>query len=72
MQFPAEESLGMLETVRQMGCATIDYLLARHFMGLYRAEGIAHLWHLVATRQLDCDASRPFNEFTELWMPTYG
>lgn len=70
MQFPAEESQLALETISQMGCATMDYLLARHFMGLYRAEGIAHLWHLLATRQLDCDVSRPLNEFTELWIPT--
>lgn len=71
MQFPVEETRGVLETVREMGGATMDYLLARHFMGLYRAEGIAHLWHLLATRQLDCDISRPFSEFTELWMPSY-
>lgn len=70
MQFSAEESWWVLETVSQMGCATMDYLLARHFMGIYRAEGIAHLWHLLATRKLDCDISRPLNEFSELWIPT--
>lgn len=70
MQFSAEDSLLVLETVRQMGCATQDYLLARHFMGFYRAEGIAHLWYLLATRRLDCDISRPLNSFTELWIPT--
>lgn len=70
MPFSAEESRWVLETVRHMGCATMDYLLARHFMGIYRAEGIAHLWHLLATRKLDCDISRPLNEFSELWIPT--
>jgi hypothetical protein len=70
MAFPVEESRVVLETVRQMGSATIDYLLARHFMGMYRAEGIAHLWHLVASRMLDCDISRPLNNFTEVWVPS--
>lgn len=69
MQFPVEESRWVIENVREMGAATMDHLLARHFMGLYRAEGIAHLWHLLATRQLDCDISRPLGEFTELWIP---
>ncbi|MDR1853639.1 MAG: TnsA endonuclease N-terminal domain-containing protein [Azoarcus sp.] len=68
--FPVEESKAVLDSVMEMGCVTLDYLLARHFMGTYRAEGISHIWHLLATRQLDCDISRPFNEFTELWMPT--
>jgi len=70
MQFSVEESQWVLETVRQMGSVTMDYLLSRHFMGLYRAQGIAHLWYLLASRRLDCDISRPLNEFTELWIPT--
>jgi hypothetical protein len=69
MAFPVEETRVVLETVRQMGSAPMDYLLARHFMGIYRAEGIAHLWHLLATRQLDCDISRPLSNFTEVWIP---
>lgn len=69
MQFPAEESRWVIDNLRDMGCATMDYLLARHFMGIYRAEGIAHIWHLLATRKLECDITRPFNEFTELWVP---
>lgn len=70
MSFPIEESQAVLQTVRQMGVATIDYLLARHFMGIYRAEGVAHLWHLVAVRALECDISRPLNNFTEVWVPS--
>jgi hypothetical protein len=70
MVFPAEESQIVLETVRQMGSTTLDYLLARHFMGIYRAEGIAHIWHLLAARTLDCDISRPLNNFTEVWVPS--
>lgn len=70
MQFSIEESRWVLENVRQMGSAPVHYLLARHFMGMYRAEGIAHIWHLLATRQLDCDISRSLNDFTELWIPS--
>jgi hypothetical protein len=70
MAFPEEESRWVIETVAQMGCATVDYLLVRHFMGIYRAQGIAHLWHLLATRRLDCDVSRPLNDATELWVPS--
>lgn len=71
MQLPVEESRWVIENVRQMGASPFHFILARHFMGMYQAEGIAHIWHLLATRQLDCDISRPLNEFTELWVPTY-
>ena len=69
MQFPVEESRWVVENIRQMGSCPFHYALARHFMGIYRAEGISHIWHLLATRQLDCDISRPLNDFTELWVP---
>jgi len=61
MIFPEEESLAVLESVARMGSTTAGYLLARHFMGMYRREGIAHLWHLLGTRRLDCDISRPLS-----------
>ncbi len=70
MHLPQEDSNWIVENIRQMGSAPVHYLLARHFMGMFRAEGIAHIWHLLATRKLDCDISRPLNEFTELWVPT--
>ena len=71
MQFPVEESRLVLETLKQMGSAPFHYIISRHFMGLYKAEGIAHLWHLLATRQLDCDISLPLNDLTELWVASY-
>lgn len=70
-QFPIEETRCVIESVQQMGGAPLHYLLAKHFMGIYKAEGIAHIWHLLATRQLDCDITLPLNDFTELWVPTY-
>jgi len=71
MTFPAEESTWVVENLRKMGRAPFHFLLARHFTGLYRAEGIAHLWHLLATRKIDTDLSQPLDEFTELWAPCY-
>lgn len=71
MQFPSEESSWVIENIRQMGSTPFNYILARHFSGIYRVESIAHIWHLLATRQLDCDITRPLNDFTELWIPPY-
>ncbi len=71
MQFPVEESRWVIDNVRRMGASPFHYIVARHFMGIYRAEGIAHIWHLLATRQLDCDISRPLNDQTELWVPSH-
>lgn len=70
-QFPIEEARCVIESVKQMGGAPFHYILAKHFMGIYKAEGIAHIWHLLATRQFDCDISLPLSDFTELWVPTY-
>lgn len=69
MTFALEESEAVISSVRDMGATPIHYLLARHFMGLYRGEGVAHLWSLIATRRLDCDISQPLNEFTQVWIP---
>lgn len=70
-EFPVEETRSVIENVQQMGSAPFHYILARHFMGIYKAEGIAHIWYLLAMRKLDCDITRPLNDFTELWVPTY-
>lgn len=67
--FPAEEGDWIINNVREMGCATFDYLLAKHFQGMYAAEGVAHLWSLLASRRLDCDICLPLGSDTELWVP---
>lgn len=69
MCFDREESDWVVGIVAEMGMATVDYLLARCFPGFYRAQGLAHLWHLLAIRRLECDISRPLGLFTELWVP---
>lgn len=46
----------VVRTVAFKGVASIDYLLELHFQGA-QALGKSHIFHLIATRQLDCDIS---------------
>jgi len=70
MHFPEAESRRLIDNISQMGKAQFHDILALHFMGICSAESISHIWHLLATRQLDCDIFQPLNDFTELWVPT--
>jgi hypothetical protein len=68
LEFSNEDSIHIIESVRERGAVEFHALLARHFMGIYRATGISHIWHLVATNQLKCDLSIPLSDFSELWV----
>ncbi|XEG75943.1 TnsA endonuclease N-terminal domain-containing protein [Pseudomonas sp. abacavir_1] len=68
MVFPPEETTLVLRTISEMGEVPLHYLLALHFSGFER-EGTSHLWHLLATRKIECDICRPLDEFTLLWSP---
>lgn len=71
LQFPPEETAWLLETVRNMGVVTFDYLLVRHFRSERdRAIGISHVWHLIATGQIECELDQPITLQTELWVPS--
>lgn len=70
MDFSREESDWVLQTVRDMGSVPVHYLLAVHFAGIYRARGISHIWHLLATRKLDCDIRQTLNDFLDVWIAT--
>jgi hypothetical protein len=59
----------IVEDLLTLGSAPFEYLLAKHFQGLYFAQGIQHLWHLLATRRLECDITLPLSNQTELWVP---
>lgn len=69
MTFPPEESRAVIAMVEQVGTVTAHHLLEAFFMVPHRPQGIAHLWHLLATRMLDCDISQPLSNHTELWIP---
>lgn len=70
MFFDQEDVDMVLRTVRDMEVAPVHYLLARHFRGHYRGKGVSLLWHLIATRQLECDIIEPLDEYLELWVPS--
>lgn len=67
--FAAEESEWVIRTVRERGAVTVEYLLATLFPGIYAAQGLAHLWTLLAHRRLECDICLPLDNQTELWVP---
>ena len=69
LDFAAADGDWVLQTLSELGAASVDYLVARHFQGLYRAEGLALLWHLLAIRRLECDICAPLCGQTELWVP---
>jgi hypothetical protein len=71
MQFPEEESEWILETVKKLGIVEFDHLLARHFMGINKAQGISHIWHLLSKGRLAFDIHEPLSNNTELWIAEY-
>ncbi len=72
MQFDEDISNRIIANVEQHGQIMFSNLVGFHFSGIGQAIGIAHLWYLVATRQLDCDLSLPLSNNTYLWVPCYG
>lgn len=71
MMFDQQDSEHVMNTVSQMGTCSVDYLLSRHFTGIYQSQGLAHIMHLIAIRKLDCDITTPLSNTTELWVPHY-
>nr|WP_296291690.1 heteromeric transposase endonuclease subunit TnsA [Pseudomonas sp.] len=72
MEFAVEESRWIIDNLQKMGATPFHYLLSRHFMGAYRVNGVAHIWHLLASRKIECDMSRPLSDQTELWVSSYA
>ena len=60
----------IMETIRAAGTATAHHLVGRCPAGDEPGSTLAQLWHLVASRRLDCDMSRPLDLDTELWVST--
>lgn len=71
MVFEPQDLEQTVNTVSMMGACTVDYLLSRHFPGIYRDRGLLQIWHLVAIRALDCDVSASLSLTTELWVADY-
>ncbi|SMF94996.1 TnsA endonuclease C terminal [Methylomagnum ishizawai] len=69
MRFGDEKSRAVIEIVLQAGRIPLHQLLTNSSMGENPMENVAHIWHLLAVRQLDCDMSGPLNDSTMLWIP---
>lgn len=70
MNCDPEDIAALISTVKSKGCVQFDYLLERHYGGIYLAEGIAHIWHLLATGKIECDITLSLSKKTELWVPS--
>ena len=70
LRFDAEDTVWLIDQIRRLGSAPMGYLVDELIAADERSIGIAHLWHLLATRRIDCDVSRPLNNDTEFWIPT--
>jgi len=69
--FPKEEASAILETLKSMGDAPVQYLVGRHFLtDADRLRGYALIWSLLAKGEIESDFGRPFAWDTEVWMPT--
>lgn len=69
--FAAERSALILGSLEEIGMTTVDSLVASCFTSQNRTEGLSHLWHLMATRKVDADLTRPLNLDTEIWIPEF-
>lgn len=66
-----DELATIIKQVEMMGITTVDYLLARFYLGsLQRQQGLRVIYHLLATQKLRCNLFATFNEFTEVWVGT--
>ncbi len=71
MEFSEEQTKWILENLQNMGQASFEYLLTRHFFGeTDRAVGISHLWHMLVHGLIECDMLQPLTNQTTLWVPS--
>ena len=69
MDFDAVDSAQILNSLANMGqnsfSGLIDYLYCAK---QNKAVGIAHFWHLIATKKIGCDLSLPFSKQMSIWV----
>ena len=67
MRFTEQESRRIIDAV-----ARTEPVTARHLINNLHVDK-AHLWHLLATRRLDCDLTSPLDNLTPFWtLPDNG
>jgi hypothetical protein len=68
MQFDPLDSKRILEFVSEFSAATVQEIVDHNFDGQYRAQGLANVWHLLATKQLTCDIHDPLQNGSQVWV----
>lgn len=69
MAFDSADSAWMCEFLRLRGEISVDHLVASLFASFTgRATGIAQLWHLVATGEIQCDLEWPLCNTSRVWI----
>jgi hypothetical protein len=69
--FARQEVQPVLDTLRSMGDAPVQYLVGRHFLtDPERLRGYALIWSLLARGEIECDFARPLAWDTDVWMPS--
>jgi len=64
MQFSPETSQPVKQAIRDLGNTSL-----KEFLNSYKSDVTSLIWHLAATKQLDCNIKEPLNQNTHLWMP---
>ena len=71
LSFPKAEVDAVLETLKFMGDAPVQYLVGRHYpVDRDRMRGYSLIWSLLAKGEIECDLARPLAWDAEVWMPT--
>lgn len=68
MEFPESETRWIIDSLKEMGDAPFHYIHAKHFSSLDAAEGVSHIWHLLAIQKLECDMTVPLTQESTLWV----
>jgi len=68
MNFDYDGNRLLLDTLDAMGSAPVHYLANSVELGENEVTKTARLWHLLATRQIECDIGRELDVSTEIWI----
>jgi hypothetical protein len=71
MSLPDDQGLALIDCARRSQATTVSDLAALCFGPSRRSQGIAHIWHLVAMRHLECQVEAQLTEQTTLWIPSH-
>lgn len=67
MNFESQDSRAVVQAVRSAKVLPVSALVDMFCSQGDRRRMTAHVWHLIATRELNCDVRRILSEQTEVW-----